>query len=58
MSTDAKRDLLVQLLRVAGLEEFLHRTYLGQKRFGIEGLDMLVPMLGETIELAGSQAFD
>src|SRR2546426_11576630 len=35
------------------LERFLHRAYLGQKRFSIEGLDALVPMLGLTIELAG-----
>jgi 2-oxoglutarate dehydrogenase E1 component len=54
MPTDSKRDLLKQLLSVAGLEEFLHRTYLGQKRFGIEGLEMLVPMLTEAIEIAGS----
>ena len=38
---------------VETLERFLHRTYLGQKRFSIEGLDVLVPMLDLTIELAG-----
>src|SRR2546430_13372762 len=37
------------------LERFLHRTYLGQKRFSIEGLDVLVPMLDLTIELAGAE---
>src|SRR5256886_14414040 len=35
------------------LERFLHKAYLGQKRFSIEGLDVLVPMLDLTIELAG-----
>src|SRR2546422_909687 len=35
------------------LERFLHTAYLGQKRFSIEGLDALVPMLDLTIELAG-----
>ena len=29
-----------------------HRTFLGQKQFSIEGLDVLVPMLDEAIELA------
>ena len=34
------------------LEKFLHKAYLGQKRFSIEGVDMLVPMLDLTIERA------
>lgn len=55
LSSGRKRDLLWQLIRVTGLEEFLHRTYLGQKRFGIEGIDMLVPMLTEAIETAAAQ---
>ncbi len=43
---------LERLTEVDGLEQFLHRTYLGQKRFSIEGTDMLVPMLDESIERA------
>ncbi len=41
---------LERLTQVEGLEQFLHRAYLGQKRFSIEGTDMLVPMLDEAIE--------
>lgn len=37
--------LLERLAEVEGFEQFLHRTYLGQKRFSIEGTDMMVPML-------------
>ena len=37
--------LLQRLSEVEGFEQFLHRSYLGQKRFSIEGTDMLVPML-------------
>nr|CAA9282607.1 2-oxoglutarate dehydrogenase E1 component [uncultured Armatimonadetes bacterium] len=42
-----KRDLLERLTEVETFEQFLHRTppYQGQKRFSIEGCDMLVPML-------------
>ncbi len=36
-------------------ERFLHKAYLGQKRFSIEGVDMLVPMLDMLIELASQQ---
>jgi len=44
--------LLQRLSEVEGLEQFIHRTYLGQKRFSIEGTDMMVPMLDEAIRLA------
>jgi 2-oxoglutarate dehydrogenase E1 component len=42
---DTKRRLLEELTRVDVLERFLHRQYLGHKRFGIEGLDIIVPMI-------------
>jgi 2-oxoglutarate dehydrogenase E1 component len=52
LSGDAKRELLSRLTQVEGLERYLHRTFLGQKQFSIEGLDVLVPMLDEAVELA------
>ncbi|HLM77448.1 MAG TPA: 2-oxoglutarate dehydrogenase E1 component, partial [Rubrobacteraceae bacterium] len=42
----AKR-LLESLTRVDTLEKFLHKAFLGQKRFSIEGTDMVVPMLNQ-----------
>jgi 2-oxoglutarate dehydrogenase E1 component len=54
LTAQEKRALLEQLSRVEGLERFLHKAYLGQKRFSIEGLDILVPMLALTIEMAGA----
>ncbi len=45
LSADEARALLSRLTWVEGLERFLHQTFLGQKRFSIEGTDMLVPML-------------
>jgi multifunctional 2-oxoglutarate metabolism enzyme len=50
LADSEKVDLLRRLAEVEGLEAFLHRTYLGQKRFSIEGNDMLVPMLDLAIE--------
>ncbi|WP_141993740.1 2-oxoglutarate dehydrogenase E1 component [Peribacillus simplex] len=48
--TKEKRELLLKRLNeVEGFEKFLHRTYVGQKRFSIEGLDALVPILDEMI---------
>ena len=54
LSPDGKKQLLARLTAVETLEHFLHKAYLGQKRFSIEGLDMTVPMLDFTIELAGA----
>ncbi len=34
------------------MELYLRRAFLGQKQFSIEGLDVMVPMLDESIELA------
>ena len=48
---DQKR-LLARLTAVEGLEHFLHKAYLGQKRFSIEGLDTMVPMLDLVLERA------
>lgn len=42
--------LLRRLSEVEGLERFLHRAYLGQKRFSVEGNDMLIPMLDLALE--------
>jgi 2-oxoglutarate dehydrogenase E1 component len=47
-----QKRLLARLTEVEGLEQFLHKAYLGQKRFSIEGLDAMVPMLDLVLELA------
>lgn len=52
LSNDEKRALLRRLIQVDTLERFMRTTYLGQKQFSIEGLDMTVPMIDETIGLA------
>ena len=44
-----KRGLLERLTEVEGFEQFLHKTYLGQKRFSLEGTDMLIPVIDEAI---------
>ncbi len=54
MAADGKRALLNRLSQVEGFEKFLHKTFVGQKRFSIEGNDVLVPMLDEIVARAGS----
>jgi 2-oxoglutarate dehydrogenase E1 component len=44
--------LLQRLTQVEAFERFLHTTFPGQKRFSLEGTDVLVPMLDEIIHSA------
>ena len=43
LTSDEKRALLKRLTEVDALERFMHKAYLGQKQFSVEGLDMTVP---------------
>ncbi len=52
---DDRRRTLERLTQVEGFEQFLHRVYRGQKRFSIEGTDMMVPILDEAIEMAAAE---
>ncbi|MEZ5122737.1 MAG: multifunctional oxoglutarate decarboxylase/oxoglutarate dehydrogenase thiamine pyrophosphate-binding subunit/dihydrolipoyllysine-residue succinyltransferase subunit [Solirubrobacterales bacterium] len=54
LSDDEKRWLLDRLISVDAFERFMHKAYLGQKQFSIEGLDMTVPMLDTVIQLAAA----
>ncbi|GAB1470846.1 2-oxoglutarate dehydrogenase E1 component [Chloroflexota bacterium] len=47
-----KKGLLERLNQIEALEIFLSRIYPGKTRFSVEGLDMLIPMLDEFIEVA------
>ncbi|MDI3270324.1 MAG: 2-oxoglutarate dehydrogenase E1 component, partial [Bacillota bacterium] len=47
MTPDGAQRLLERLTQVEVLERFLHRAYVGHKRFSIEGLDLLIPILDE-----------
>jgi 2-oxoglutarate dehydrogenase E1 component len=52
LGAETQRRLLERLSEVEAFEQYLRRAFLGQKQFSIEGLDALVPMLDEAIELA------
>jgi 2-oxoglutarate dehydrogenase E1 component len=54
LSADEKKRLLERLTEVEALEQFIHRAYLGAKRFSIEGTDMMVPMLDLAVERAAA----
>jgi multifunctional 2-oxoglutarate metabolism enzyme len=54
LTTEERRTLLKRLVEVDALERFMHKAYLGQHQFSIEGLDMTVPMLDELIQLSAA----
>src|SRR5690606_17946681 len=55
LETDEKKRLLSRLIDVYEFERFLEKSYLGQKMFSIQGLDVIVPMLDELVTLAARQ---
>jgi 2-oxoglutarate dehydrogenase E1 component len=54
LSSDERVRLLRRLSQVDGMERYLQRAFLGQKQFSVEGLDVMIPMLDEAIELAAA----
>jgi len=56
LTTEEQKALLERLIKVDAFERFMHKAYLGQKQFSIEGLDMTVPMLDELIQLAAAHS--
>jgi 2-oxoglutarate dehydrogenase E1 component len=54
LTSEERRTLFKRLVEVDALERFMHKAYLGQHQFSIEGLDMTVPMLDELIQLSAA----
>jgi 2-oxoglutarate dehydrogenase E1 component len=52
LSNDEKRALLKRMTEVDGLERFLGLAFVNVKRFSIEGVDAMVPMIDEAIARA------
>lgn len=52
LAPEQKIRALQKLVEAKGFEDFLHRRFVGQKRFSIEGLEVLIPMLDFLIEEA------
>jgi 2-oxoglutarate dehydrogenase E1 component len=57
-SVKEKRDILWSLTAAEGLERYLHARYVGQKRFSLEGGDVLMPMLDHLVQIGGSQGVE
>ncbi len=52
---ESQTSLLRALTAAEGIERYLHRKYVGQKRFSLEGAESLIPLLDEVIERSSEQ---
>ncbi len=49
-SPEEKIDIYHHLKKAVGFEKFIHKKFVGQKRFSIEGAEILIPALNKLIE--------
>jgi len=54
-TTEKKASILKLLTAAEGIERYLHRKYVGQKRFSLEGSECLIPVLDELVQNGGDQ---
>ncbi|MCW3041574.1 MAG: 2-oxoglutarate dehydrogenase, subunit, partial [Solirubrobacterales bacterium] len=54
LTSQEQQALLKRLIEVDSFERFMHKAYLGQKQFSVEGLDMTIPMIDEMIQLSAA----
>ena len=52
LNAEERKQLLHRLIEVEGFEQFLQKTFVGQKRFSIEGLESMVPVLDRIVKSA------
>ena len=48
-----KLGILHKLIQAEGFEKFLHTKYVGSKRFGLDGCEILIPALEQIIKVGG-----
>ncbi len=58
LSNEIKKELLQKLIVAEQFEQFLHKKYLGQKRFSLEGCETVIPMLHQLVEGASQHGVE
>ena len=58
LTTGEKRTLMARLIRSTRLEEFLARKWKSEKRFGLEGCEVLIPALKQLIDSSSTLGVD
>jgi multifunctional 2-oxoglutarate metabolism enzyme len=55
LTKDEKEEILHKLNQAMAFEQFLHKKYVGHKRFSLEGAETLIPMMHFLMEKAGEK---
>ena len=55
---EIRKELLTKLIEAEQFEQFLHKKYLGQKRFSLEGCETVIPMLDQLVEGAAARGVE
>jgi 2-oxoglutarate dehydrogenase E1 component len=58
LPVETKKELLQKLIEAEQFEQFLHKKYLGQKRFSLEGCETVIPMLDKLVEGSADQGIE
>ncbi|MDQ2068523.1 2-oxoglutarate dehydrogenase E1 component [Natronospira bacteriovora] len=58
LTDQERKTLLLQLTGAEGIERYLHKKYVGQKRFSLEGGEALIPMLDDLIQRGGEDGLE
>ena len=52
LDSDEKRLLLARISRAVGFENFLAKKYSSEKRFGLEGVEMMIPGMKKVVDIS------
>jgi 2-oxoglutarate dehydrogenase E1 component len=53
-----RKEILEDLIKAEEFEQFLHKTFIGQKRFSLEGAEVVVPALHSLVDAASASGID
>ncbi|MEA4980953.1 MAG: 2-oxoglutarate dehydrogenase E1 component, partial [Petrimonas sp.] len=54
LSKEKKLHILDRLIEASGFEDYMHRKYVGQKRFSLEGSEAIIPALDAIVSHGGA----
>ena len=58
LPSEIKKQLLQKLIEAEQFEQFLHKKYLGQKRFSLEGTETIIPLLDQLVDGAAERGVE